>query len=526
MVRFPVLIGIVCLTHAAGQRHPAAKAMPEAINEFAFDLYHELARESGNEGRNLFFSPYSVSEALTMAAEGARGETAVQMGRVLRYPRAAIRNGEAAHTRPWRMEIIHGGMSDLRNRLHAHEDSSRIRRIDAGIARLRGQIETLKKGRKEESDAWMRGGYSKEYLASIEQERKLVARLNALLEKTRPYDLEVANSLWAEIQYPFETAYFDVITKYFGTGRVYPADFRNQPAAERLRINGWVEEQTERRIKDLIPESGITKETRLVLVNAIYFKGEWSMPFKERDTQVREFTLAGAGKVAVPTLLAPKLDSARYAAFNADGSYFDTPARRDCHHLGGAHSVDAYPDSGGFQIVELDYKGGEISMVVVVPNHHARLPELEEKLTGKNLAAWLGRLQRRPVAVFLPKFKVETSYSLGDFIQPKALQKMGMTRAFKDPRLPDGAEFDGMTRSRSPADKLYISLVVHKAFVEVDEKGTEAAAATAVVMAQPVSGRVDCRFTPQVRADRPFVYFIRHRGTGTLLFLGRMMNPG
>jgi serine protease inhibitor len=179
-----------------------------------------------------------------------------------------------------------------------------------------------------------------------------------------------------------------------------------------------------------------------------------------------------------------------------------------------------YPDERGFQLLELPYKGDEVSMLVIVPRSADGLAALEKKLTSADLKTWIDKLKKRTVIVNLPKFKLETKYTM-----EKTLQDMGMKRAFKDPRLADGAQFDGMSESEDPEQKLYITKVLHKAFVEVNEKGTEAAAATAVIMAQPTSAPVFVPFTPTFRADRPFLFLIRDVKTGSLLFLGRMTNP-
>jgi serine protease inhibitor len=171
-------------------------------------------------------------------------------------------------------------------------------------------------------------------------------------------------------------------------------------------------------------------------------------------------------------------------------------------------------------MLELPYKGGEVAMLVLLPRSADGLEALEKKLTSENLAAWAGKLQQRGVHVYLPKFKVETKFDLG-----QTLQGLGMVRAFKDPRAADGAQFDGMSESQDPLQKLYVSKVLHKAFVEVSEKGTEAAAATAVMMARPTAAPAAVPFTPTFKADRPFLFLIRDRQSGSVLFLGRMVNP-
>jgi len=179
----------------------------------------------------------------------------------------------------------------------------------------------------------------------------------------------------------------------------------------------------------------------------------------------------------------------------------------------------------GFGMIELPYKGKELSMVVIAPNDPTDLDAIEKLMSRENLARWFNQLKPRPVHVYLPKFKAETDYELGDAEKPKTLQKMGMVRAFVDPSDPvNGAVFDGMSQATNPMNKLYITKVLHKAFIDVNEKGTEAAAATAVVMAIPAKAK-PTPFIPTFKADRPFVYLIRDRVTGSILFMGRMMDP-
>jgi serine protease inhibitor len=210
------------------------------------------------------------------------------------------------------------------------------------------------------------------------------------------------------------------------------------------------------------------------------------------------------------------MNVARYAAFRGDGTLFETPQRIN---RGENDSKKLYPDDRGFQMLELPYKGGEVSMVVLVPRSADHLGLLEQKLNSEKLQGWIGKMANREVHVFLPKFKLETSYSMAD-----TLKGMGMVRAFVNPLDPKGAQFDGMSASSDPAQKLYISKVLHKAFVEVNEKGTEAAAATVVMMPAAEAAPVSVPFTPVFKADRPFLFLIRDVKTGSILFMGRMMN--
>ena len=348
-----------------------------------------------------------------------------------------------------------------------------------------------------------------------EQNRKsqnLANELNPLLAQVNQYELRVANALWAEKTYPFSPAYLETIHKYYGTGGAFPVDFKGDPEGERKKINAWVEQQTNNRIRDLMPAGSIDAVTRLVLTNAIYFKGEWAAPFDESSTKEEDFLDAAGAKVRAAMMYKYGLEGARYGAFNADGSLFATPRMMS---RGEAANPSLYPGKGGFLVAEMPYKGGDLAMVAIVPQEADGLAALEQKLSGEKLQAWLGKLEARAVNVQLPKFKLETEYQMND-----TLKTLGMARAFS----PNEAQFDGMTTSQDPANRLYIALVVHKAFVEVNEKGTEAAAATGVAMAV-AAAPVSVLFTPTFRADRPFLFAIRDVKTGTLLFLGRLTSP-
>jgi serine protease inhibitor len=404
-----------------------------------------LTRRSDGAAR--FFSPYSMSSALVMTAEGARGQTADEMGKVLRFPEVAKRIGDDAQLLPWQTALIHTGMAALNDRFQSKPDT--------------------------------------------------------------PYEISVANALYGEKTYPFSPDYVQTIAKFYGTGAAVPVDFRNAFEPARLQINAWADEKTHGRIKDLLPEGAVSEATRLVLLNAISFKGDWAVPFDAEATREAAFHGGGGLKQAVAMMHKRDLEGGRYGAFNADGSRFDTP--REVKR--GAAKDTLYPGPGGFQIAELPYKGKDLSMVIVVPRDADGLAAFEKQFTTANLRAWLGGLQDREMDVAMPKFRLETNY---DMIP--TLEALGMQQAFKR----DAANFDGMVAAGK--SELFISGVIHKAFVEVTEKGTEAAAATAVVLtAEAVMTTMP--FTPSVRADRPFLFAIRDVQTGTLLFLGRFVDP-
>jgi serine protease inhibitor len=475
----------------------AANPAARANNDFAFDLYKRLAAEK--DEKPLFFSPYSIGTALTIVAEGARGETADQMGKALRFPVRLHRPGE----QPWDIAPLHAGLAALTRQFEAANRPAPKAVLDK-LAALRKELARANKA--------VEGGDEK----AAERARRLANEVNALQAQINPYEVRVANALWAEKAYPFRRPYLDTISKYYGTQGAYPVDFRNDHEAVRRRINIWVEKQTRDRIKDLLPEKSVTRLTRLVVTNAIYFKGAWLSPFDKAQTKGRPFTLSGGKKVDVP-IMRGFPQGASYAAFEKDGSFFNTPTEM---RIGTKDFSKFYPGPGGFEMVELPYKGGELSMLVLAPRSPDGLPALEKMLSGANLQAWAGKWRQRSVEVYLPKLKMDASFDLG-----KTLQALGMRRAFTDPRAPNGAQFEGMSAATDPLHKLYVTKVLHKAFVEVGEEGTEAAAATAVILAEPDSVPITEPFTPTFRADRPFVFLIRDRKSGTVLFLGRVLDP-
>jgi serine protease inhibitor len=499
--------GLAALPNAAEPVKAPVNPAVTANDDFAVDLYRQIVKE--NAGKNVFFSPYSMSVALAMTAEGARGETALQMGQVLRYPAELRRPAAPGETTPWDLTGIHRGMATLIERFNAAKPVPK--EVLEKIARLREQL----KEANAKADELQKARKFIEAQEAAQKSQKLAGELNKLLAQVDQYELRVANALWAEKTYPFQNSYLETIRTHYGTGAAFPVDFVHDFEGVRQRINGWVEEQTRNRIKNLIPPKAVDENTRLVLTNAIHFKGEWADPFDSRLTKEQPFFLA-RGTSLVPLMHAQGVKSVRYAAFNSDGTPFDTPPRISFNDK----EEKFYPDRKGFVALEIPYKGDELAMVVLVPRAEDGLASLEKLLTSGNLRTWMGKLQQRAANVFLPRFKLETDYKMGP-----TLQSLGMVRAFVDPREPNGAQFDGMSLSRNPANKLYITKVLHKAFVEVNEKGTEAAAATAVIMARPTSAVSTRPFVPTVRADRPFVFLIRDRKTGCVLFLGRVIDP-
>ncbi len=304
---------------------------------------------------------------------------------------------------------------------------------------------------------------------------KLVHDMNAAGKK-KGYQLSVANALWAQEDYKFLDEYTGLVTKSYDAG-LNKLDFRTATEAARETINKWVEKQTNDKIKDLLKPGVLDPMTRLVLTNAIYFKGDWASKFKKEATQDLPFTLANGEKIKAP--LMQQTGEFGYADLSEDMV------------------------GGGFRVLEMPYAGDELSMVIL-------LPERIEKFmpTQQNISAWLGVLRKQKVVVFLPKFKMTSEFKLND-----TLSALGMKDAF----VADKADFSGMDGTKS----LFISAVVHKAFVDMNEEGTEAAAATGVVVG------VTCmpQAPPVFKADHPFVFLIRDKKTGGILFMGRVMNP-
>jgi len=293
------------------------------------------------------------------------------------------------------------------------------------------------------------------------------------LDPEERFRLHIANALWGQESYAFLPAFLDELAANYGAG-LRVLDFVRAPDASRRTINEWVEQQTEDRIKDLLPPGSISPDTRLVLSNAIYFNAAWMYPFEEEVTQDGVFHLIEGGQVMVPMM-------------------------SQSERLG-------YAAGEGYQAVELPYLGGELSMVILVPAQ-GTLQDWARGVDAEQLAAIVRDMERMQVQLTMPKFTFESSFRLRD-----VLVDLGMSDAFSG-----AADFGGMTGNRD----LFISDVYHKAFVAVDEEGTEAAAATAVVMeltaapAQPV----------RVTVDRPFVFLIRDIETDAILFLGHVVDP-
>ncbi len=430
-------------------RPPAVTASPQEValaqssnGDFAIDLYRQLAAE--RPGENLFFSPFSISAALLIATEGASGETAEQMGKVLRVPKALRSTGPEAASLPWQLAGLHKGQAAIYYRLSPEPISPQLR---DKIARLRDDLAAAnsRTAALDKTPKWEEARQSKAAA------QKLADELNPLLKEAEPYEWRAANALWGEKTYPFRPAFLDAIHTFYGNV-VFPIDFRSGGDAARQQINDWVARQTLDRVKDLLGPGSVDSDTRLVITNAVYFKGEWLEPFDASSTRPADFHLSDGKRVSTPMMSKYIYGSAGYGAFNGDGTAFDTPREIPVDMPDNDPSL--YPDARGFTAVRLAYKGGKLLMVMIVPQSAAGLGELERRLPSTGLKPWIDRIANRTVIVNVPKFKLESDYSL-----KKSLQAMGMVRAFNRPGRPDGAQFDRMMASDDPAQQLFISAV-------------------------------------------------------------------
>jgi len=370
-------------------------AVVSANNQTAFDLYAQLQKSSPG---NIFFSPYSISTALAMTYEGARGDTASEMQKALHFPATDILEPNSA------------------------------------------------------------------------------AILASLNQKNASYKLKTGNALWIQKNFSLLSSYVSAVQKYFG-GKAANLDFAADPEKARTTINKYIAEQTANKIKNLIPPGNIDPLTRLVLTNAIYFKGEWHWQFDRKETYKARFTIS-PGKTVQAPMMTMKPEKALFKYANTDG----------------------------MQILELPYKGGRLSMLILLP--HKDLHSIASSLTADRLKSDLARMKQTHLdEISIPKFELRIRYDL-----KSALEALGMKAAF----LPNQADLSGMDGKRD----LYVQFVLHQAYVKVDEQGTEAAGATAV-------GIVTTAERPETTflANHPFIFLIRDKTNGNILFFGKVVDP-
>lgn len=394
-----------CLVASTKQRAtPSAPAadvseLVKGNTGFALSLYQQLRTEPGN----LFYSPFSISEALAMTWAGARADTATQMATALQF------------TLP--QEQLHPAFNSLDTAL-------------------------MSRGK------------------------------NAKATDGKGFRLNIANALWGQTSFPFAEPFLDTLAINYGAG-MHVVDFEGAPEPSRELINQWVADRTEDKIKDLLPKGSVSSDTRLVLTNAIYFNAAWLNPFEKSKTKDADFKKVDGSTISVPTLF-------------------------------GSQETD-YGSGAGWAAVSLPYDGNELSMILVLPEA-GTLDAFEASLTADTLDGIAKSLGNHQVVMSLPKFKFSSSFGLVE-----QLSALGMADAFSDK-----ADFTGITDKGG----LSISDVVHKAFVNVDEAGTEAAAATGVVV-----GVTSAPEPAEIHLDHPFLFFIRDNATGSVLFFGRVVDP-
>jgi serpin B len=287
-------------------------------------------------------------------------------------------------------------------------------------------------------------------------------------------ELSIANALWVEQDFPLLKQFTDLTGRFYEAG-LNRVDFNHDGEKARRTINAWVEEKTKNKIQELIKPGVLDSLTRLVLTNAIYFKGNWARKFKPDRTKEETFWLAPGAAVTVPMM-------------NGQDEF-------------------GYAEDEALQALDMPYAGDSLSMIMLLPRTVDGLKGLEEMLSTEELTARIPAIRKREVRVCMPKFTMTVQFELA-----KTLGAMGMPEAFSE-----AADFSGMTGGRD----LFISAVVHKAFVDVNEEGTEAAAATGMAMRLTATPAPP----PLFRADHPFIFLIRHNPSGSILFMGRVIRP-
>ncbi|XP_029384870.1 leukocyte elastase inhibitor-like isoform X1 [Echeneis naucrates] len=411
--------------------------LAKANTTFSLALLSKLS--DNDKTANVFFSPFSISSALAMVMLGARGNTATQMSEVLSFSESEKKQLAGAQEMLIQQQIKFSLPQHLLKCLKTSDSQDDIHTAFAQL-------------------------------------------LNELNKDSAPYALSVANRLYGEQSYKFVEEFLGSTRKHYNA-ELESVDFKNSYEAARLNINSWVESQTQGKIKDVLAQGVVDGMTRLVLVNAIYFKGNWNKQFNPDTTRDAQFKLN----------------------------------KNDAKPVKMMYQKTKFPLSfipeANCQILEMPYKGKELSMLIFLPttieDNSTGLEKLEKELTYENFVEWTrpDMMDDVEVSVGLPRFKMEEEYDMKN-----VLVSMGMVDAFDDGL----SDFSGM----SPANDLVLSKVVHKAFVEVNEEGTEAAAATAAIM------MLRCALLPaSFIADHPFLFFIRHNPSMNVLFAGRYCSP-
>ncbi|XP_031163591.1 leukocyte elastase inhibitor-like isoform X1 [Sander lucioperca] len=429
----------------------------KANTTFSLALFKKLSDD--NKTGNIFYSPFSISSALAMVMLGARGNTATQMSEVLCFTETEKPKQTGAEQMQTHSTVQSAMQSQMQTRMQMRTQIQQTSRLP----------QYLLKCLKPQND-------QDDVHASFAQ------LLSELIKADAPYALSLANRLYGEQSYQFVEDFLAETRKHYNA-ELKSVDFKTSADAARVNINSWVEEQTQGKIKDLLVQNVVDDSTILVLVNAIYFKGNWNKQFKEDSTVDAQFRIN-------------KNDTKSVKMMRQKSKF----------------PLIAIPEAN-CQILEMLYKGEELSMLIFLPDEikddTTGLEKLQRELTYEKFVEWTrsDMMGQTEVQVGLPRFKMEETYDLKD-----VLTSMGMADAF-DVTLSD---FSGM----SPANNLVLSKVVHKAFIEVNEEGTEAAAATAAVLSER-SAVIPATFI----ADHPFLFFIRHNPTMSVLFAGQYCSP-
>ncbi|XP_045383287.1 serpin B10 [Lemur catta] len=395
-------------------------SLASSINQFALEFSKKLAESA--EGKNIFFSPWGISTSLAMVYLGTEGTTAVQMAQVLHFIRdQAVKSGPESEKKR-KMEFNLGKAEEI------HSD-----------------FKTL---------------------------------ISEILKPTNTYTLKTANAIYGEKTYPFHNKYLEDMKTYFGAE---PRSVNFVGASDQIRkeINSWVESQTEGKILNLLPSDSVDATTRMVLVNALYFKGTWEHQFSAQNTTEKPFRINKSTSKPVQMMYMKE--------------------KLQIFHI-------EKPQATGLQLY---YESRDVSLLILLPEDISGLEQLEKAITYEKLNEWTREdmMELYEVQLHLPKFKLEESYDL-----KSTLSSMGMSDAFDQSK----ADFSGMSLEKN----LYLSNVFHKAFVEINEQGTEAAVGTG----SEIGFRIRVP-SIELNVDHPFLFFIRHNKTNSILFYGRFCSP-
>ncbi|NXP09363.1 PAI2 inhibitor, partial [Thinocorus orbignyianus] len=411
------------------------EALNKANTSFALDFFKHECQEDGD--KNILFSPLSISSALATVYLGAKGNTADQIAKVLHFKKA---EGTRNVTTTIKMQVYSRTEERLSNRCACFQKTET------------GKLDDIHIGFK---------------------------ALNlAINQPTKNYTLKSVNQLYGEKTLPFSKEYLQLVKKYYNT-EPQAVDFVGAADETRREINSRVEHKTEGKIKNLLPPGSVDSLTRLVLTNALYFKGNWATQFKAEATRQRPFRVnAHTTKQVQMMYLSDK--------FNW-----------------------TYVESVQTDVLELPYVNNDLSMFILLPSDTIGLQKLERELTFENLSAWTSPelMEKTKMEVYLPRFTLEETHDLKSI-----LSRMGIQDAFTEGQ----ADFTGM----SEKGELFLSEALHKCYLEVNEEGTEAAAASSAALASRSLGA-----TIIFVADHPFFFFISHNKTKSILFLGRFSSP-